>query len=150
MTFVSCSFVLVNSKKYVQESEAHLLDFAAVFILTTVFRRLLIRSANFRSAFRVIVGFSLNLYVLIFFGGALGSGREAGVKYYYLSTFSSGLRIYGIFLVLVLLETLNFVDVADALTDRAFTKKTLALLGVRLGLLLTGIFFKLSAFPGHL
>lgn len=112
---------------------------------------LLVGAANFRSAFRTIVGFSLNLYVLILFDAHRGGSREAGAKYYFLSTFSSGLRIYAIFTFLASLSTLNFFERRQILLDNVeFIKNCVFLFQTSLGLLLTGIFFKLSAFPGHL
>lgn len=151
LALVSCRFVLNNSRTYLKSHSQHLLEYAIIFVLTVLFRRLLIRAANFRSAFRTVVGFSLNLYVLILFDAAKGNGREAGVKYYFLSTFSSGLRIYGIFLILVLIGTLQFFETAQNLRNNPeLSKNAPARIRVALGLLLTGIFFKLSAFPGHL
>lgn len=151
LTTLSCGFILTNSKKFIKESYQHLLEYAVRLTLTVLFRMLLISSANFRSAFRSVVGFSLNLYVLIFFGSTRSGAREAGIKYYFLSTFSSGLRIYGIFRLFITVDTLNFFERDQLLKNNSeLVRSALYTLQIAIGLLLTGIFFKLSAFPGHL
>lgn len=147
----ACSFVLRSSGQYVTKHTRHLLEYAIIFTLTVTFVGLLIRSSNRRSAFRAIVGFSLNLYVLILFDADKAGAREAGVKYYFLSTFSSGLRIYGIFIFFATISSLNFFESEQILISSSGPAVSgLFSLRVALALLLNGIFFKLSAFPGHL
>lgn len=147
----SCGFVLANSRKYVANHKQHLLEYAIVFVLTALFRMLVISSSNFRSAFRSIVGFSLNLYVLILFDASKSAGREAGVKYYFLSTFSSGLMLYGIFLFFISTGTLSLFESALSISNSIeVSTETPIRLQIGLALLFTGLFFKLSAFPGHL
>lgn len=152
LTLLTCTFVLSNSKKYFRRDTSNLLEYSLVFVLAVLFRRLLVRASNFRSAFRAIVGFSLNVYVLILFDALKSGGREAGVKYYFLSTFSSGLMLYGIFFILRLTGSLNFFEVGQALVFRTDDYYTAVPFRLQRGLtfILTGIFFKLSAFPGHL
>lgn len=151
LTLLSCTFVLSRSVYYLTQHTRHLLEYAIVFVLTALFRRLLVRSANLRAAFRAVVGFSLNLYVLILFDAPKGGAREAGVKYYFLSTFSSGLRIYGIFVFFAVVLALNFFERSQNLiSDTSMVRSSLFSLQVGRALLLNGIFFKLSAFPGHL
>lgn len=148
---VACSFVLRSSRQYVTKHSRHLLEYATIFTLTVVFLGLLIRSSNRRSAFRAVVGFSLNLYVLILFDAPKGGAREAGVKYYFLSTFSSGLRIYGVFIFFATASSLNFFERGQVLiSDLSLTISAIFSLRVGIALFLNGIFFKLSAFPGHL
>jgi NADH-quinone oxidoreductase subunit N len=79
------------------------------------------------------------------------SAREGGIKYFYLSAFSSGLMIYGIFLLFTSLGTGQFQEMNQALIAN-FGSLVLKEISIRFGILflLIGIFFKLSAFPGHL
>jgi NADH:ubiquinone oxidoreductase subunit 2 (subunit N) len=147
ITALAGLFILSNSVRYVDENAQHLLEYAIVRLLSLLFRLLLVSSANLRSAFLAIVGFSLNLYVLIFFDAPTFAARESGVKYYYLSTFSSGLRIYGIFLFFISRKTASFSESAQVISSHLGQP---FLLQAGILLLLTGVFFKLSAFPGHL
>lgn len=151
VTVLAGVFRLNNSMLYVQENSRHLLEYAIVRTLALLFILLLVSSANLRSAFLAIVGFSLNLYVLILFDAPTFAARESGVKYYYLSTFSSGLIIYGIFLLFITLKTGSFHEIAQILgTCKDLVQTHHFLLQAGTLLLLTGVFFKLSAFPGHL
>ena len=151
LTLLAGLFILNRSNLYLRESELDLLEYAIVRTLSLLFRVLLVISGNLRAAFLCVVGFSLNLYVLILFEAAKFIAREAGAKYYFLSTFSSGRRIYGIFLLFVAIQTATFYDMAQILgTCFEIVASHKSRLQIGTTLLLTGVFFKLSAFPGHL
>lgn len=112
---------------------------------------LLVGSGHLISAFLALVGFSLNIYVLIFFSAPSAVVREAGIKYFYLSAFSSGLFIYGTFLVFLVTGTGHFYELSTILTYATEMQTTgLGVLQLAVAFILTGLFFKLSAFPGHL
>ncbi|MGZ6444707.1 MAG: proton-conducting transporter transmembrane domain-containing protein [Bdellovibrio sp.] len=119
--------------------------------LAILFMLLLISSGHLISAFLTLVGFSLNLYVLILFDAPTAIAREAGIKYFYLSAFSSGLMIYGIFLLFLSLNTGHFVEIGQILaTAPEVVSNSKTLVQYAILFLLVGLFFKLSAFPGHL
>ena len=65
--------------------------------------------------FIAIVGFSLNVYVLLLYDAFNQTSREAGVKYYYLSTFSSGLLLTGILISYILFHTTWFIYISAIL-----------------------------------
>lgn len=144
LTLLCASFILASSKRYIREHSRHLLEYPLVFSLATLFLLLLIDSTDLFSAFFALVGFSLNLYVLILFDAPYAAAREAGIKYYYLSTFSSGLILYGIFLLFTLTGATQFEEIAYLLLADTH------LLLIAITFLFVGFFFKLSAFPGHL
>lgn len=151
LTVVSCSFILSNSEAYIRINNCALLEYPIILSLATLFMLLLISSGNLVSAFISLVGFSLNLYVLILSDAPTAIAREAGVKYFYLSALSSGLMLYGIFLIFFITGTSQFFEIGQFLA----TNTEILISGnmlIRLGILflLTGLFFKLSAFPGHL
>lgn len=144
LTLFCAMFILSASRRYMDEHARHLLEYPLVFSLATLFLLLLIGSTHMMATFFALVGFSLNLYVLVLFDAPYAAAREAGIKYYYLSTFSSGLILYGIFLLFVVAGTLQFDEIAQELATSS------PLLRVGITFLLIGFFFKLSAFPGHL
>ena len=59
--------------------------------------------------FLAIIGFSLNIYVLLLYDAVNQSSREAGIKYYFLSSFSTGLLIGGILIVFFFFQSTNFL-----------------------------------------
>lgn len=151
LTLISTLFIFNNSAIYLEEHLQNLLEYPLVLALALLFMLLLIGSSNLITAFLAVVGFSLNLYVLVLFDAADSVAREAGAKYFYLSTFSSGLMIYGIFVLFVLAGTANYREMGQIfLANSEVTTYHVNLLQAGVMLLLTGLFFKLSAFPGHL
>lgn len=126
-------------------------EYPIIMILALLFMLLLVGSSHLISGFLALVGFSLNLYVLILFDASRAVAREAGVKYFYLSTLSSGLMLYGIFMIFLVLGTGQFHEIGQLLSTNAnLLGYASGLLSVGLSFLLVGLFFKLSAFPGHL
>lgn len=114
--------------------------------LATLFLLLLLSSNHFIATFFAVVGFSLNLYILVLFDASFAAAREAGIKYYYLSTFSSGLILFGVFLLFLLTGSAEFGSIANTLTLQTLDPHILLF---AITFLLFGFFFKLSAFPGH-
>jgi len=77
--------------------------------------------------------------------------KETAIKYYYLSTFSSMLLAFGIFLLFLFFGTLN-LHVMDSILS--FYNETYLLnlnLALNLGLsfIILSFLFKLNLFPGH-
>jgi len=151
LTVLSGRFILSNSERYIREHSRHLLEYPLILTLSVTFMLLLVGSGHLISAFLALVGFSLNLYVLILFDATSAVAREAGIKYFYLSTISSGLILYSIFLFFVVTGTGHIYELGHFLaTETEIINNSYSVLHLALVLLLVGIFFKLSAFPGHL
>lgn len=151
LTTISGLFILSSSKKYIKNHTRHLLEYPVILILALLFMLLLVGAGHLISTFIALVGFSLNLYVLILFDATSAVAREAGIKYFYLSTMSSGLILYSIFLIFLILETGHFFEIGHTLhTDLGLICIAGNLLQIAITMLLVGFFFKLSAFPGHL
>jgi NADH:ubiquinone oxidoreductase subunit 2 (subunit N) len=149
LVFATGYFVLDASVTHLRRRATHLLEYTPLMLVALLFLLLLVGSNNTIAAFFTVAGFSICLYVLIFSDAALKVAREAGIKYYYLSTFSSGLMIYGFFLVYAAVGTGDLTDIALLLSTGAF-KESLGLISTGVTFALIGLLFKLSAFPGHL
>lgn len=151
LTVFSGRFILSSSENYLRSHSRHLLEYPVTLTLAVLFMLLLVSAGHLISAFLALVGFSLNLYVLILFDATTAVAREAGVKYFYLSTISSGLMLYGIFLIFLITGTGHFLDISQILaTEGELVAIAEPLLQLALTFLFVGLFFKLSAFPGHL
>jgi len=149
VTLASVVFVLDGSETFMRQHSRHLLEYPIMVALTTFFMLLLISANHVMSTFLSLVGFSLGLYVLILYDANRRPSREAGLKYYYLSTLSSGFILYGILLIYTLTGTGAFDELFLLLNTRPYFHEN-TLLRTALLLALVGFFFKLSAFPGHL
>lgn len=151
LTIYAVVFILIRSGLYLEDHRRHLLEYTTIMVLSLLFMAFLIGSSHLIACFLALVGFSLNLYVLIFFDATAAIAREAGIKYFYLSTLSSGLVLYGVFLVFLSLCTGQFHEVGQIIsTDSEIARIAAGVLHTACTFLFVGLFFKLSAFPGHL
>ncbi len=87
------------------------MEYPILLLLTTDFLLLLVSSYNLMTLFLSLIGFSLNVYVLLLYDSFNHASREAGIKYFYLSTFSSGLIISGIFFAYLVFHNLSFISI---------------------------------------
>ena len=144
--------ILNASNDYVKNHPRHLMEYPILLLLTTVFLLILISSYNLMTLFLAIIGFSLNIYVLLLYDSFNHSSREAGIKYYYLSTFSSGLLISGIFLAYLIFHNTSYITISWILHNWSFNDSKIKeiLLVIMIYFLLFGFLFKLAAFPCHL
>lgn len=145
--------LLTTSRRYVAKHPRHLLEYPILLLLTTVFLLILLSSYNLLTLFLAIIGFSLNIYVLLLYDSFNHSSREAGLKYYYLSTFSSGLIISGVFFAYLIFHNTNFVSISWIIHNWSVfntlqTKNML--LYIMIYFIVFGFLFKLAAFPCHL
>jgi NADH-quinone oxidoreductase subunit N len=149
LVLAASTFVLNCSEQYIREHRRHVLEYALILTTATLMLLILVGSNNLMSMFFSIVGFSLCLYVLIFFDVDQLSSREAALKYFYLSTLSSGLILIGIFLIYATTGYAEFgaLKMFFLLSPTAFNS---TVVGTAIICIMIGFFFKLSAFPGHL
>jgi NADH-quinone oxidoreductase subunit N len=150
--------VFWNSKNYIKNNPRHLMEFPILVALTCLFLLILVSSYNLMTMFLGVVGFSLNVYVLLLYDSMNHASREAGVKYYYLSTFSSGLLLSGVFFAYLIFQTTDFLQIRMVLETykelmendnlNSITNHT-PILGIMLYFIIFGFLFKLAAFPCH-
>ncbi len=89
---------------------------------------------------------SLPLFVLAAFHSRRALGREAAMKYFILSAFSSALFLYGVALTYGATGSTNLDEIGSFLTQNVTTSGVLL---AGMGLLLVGFAFKVSAVPFH-
>jgi NADH-quinone oxidoreductase subunit N len=145
--------LITSSRPYVATHSRHLMEYPVLLLLTTLFLVILVSSYNLMTLFVAIIGFSLNIYVLLLYDSFNHSSREAGIKYYYLSTFSSGLILSAIFFAYLIFHNTSFLSIAWVIHNwslfETLHSKDL-LLHVMIYFLIFGFLFKLAAFPCHL
>ena len=150
---VTVFFLLKLSKNYVMKHPRHLMEYPILLLLLTFFLGILISAYNLLTAFLAIVGFSLTIYVLLLYDSFNHSSREAGIKYFYLSTFSSGLIISGIFFSYIIFHNTNFLFITWQLHNWTWFNNLphkILLFHFMIYFLTFGFLFKLAAFPCHL
>lgn len=142
-------FVLHLSENYIREQTRHVLEFSIIFLLAVFLLLILVSANNLMLVFFSLAGFSLNLYILILYDGADLASREASLKYFYLSTLSAGLLLFGILLMYVMIGDVTYYTIRFYMSTPV-DAETSAVLSAAVLFILLGFFFKLSAFPGHL
>jgi NADH-quinone oxidoreductase subunit N len=112
----------------------------------------ILAGANFVALANDLVGIFLGLemvsiptYILLYMGRSDWMSREATIKYFLLSIFSSALVLYGLAWIFGLAGSTNFVAIAAK--TPSFSANPMLL--VALALLLAGISFRLTAVPFH-
>jgi NADH-quinone oxidoreductase subunit N len=144
--------ILYFSKATFLRSKKIFFEYPIIVTLALIFMLALISATHIITSFIALVGLSLNLYILILSNAPAPTAQEAGVKYFYLSAFSSGLLLYGVFILFSLVGTGHYHTIAASLIESRNVVTTYGspLVIVAIAFVLIGIFFKLSAFPGHL
>jgi len=156
----SVIFILMSSHFYLISRRNSTPEFPLLILLATLFLLILVSAFNLFTGFMCIIGFSLTLYVLILTDVEEFLKREASIKYYYLSVYSSGFLIFGIFLLYLITNSLNYVNIKVFIhnlilaldlnvINSIYPQSILLLLAISLFSLLIGILFKLSAVPCH-
>jgi NADH-quinone oxidoreductase subunit N len=107
----------------------------------------LVAGTNLASFFLSLELLSVSLYALIAYAGTDGRALEAGLKYLVLAGASSAFLLFGMALVYAEAGTLEFMRIGAAVSGGGL-QTVYALTG--LGMMLTGIGFKLAVVPFHM
>ena len=150
LIIITCIFILENSIVYISNHRRHLLEYTILIILIIIFLVTMISAYNLITLFIGIMGFSLNMYVLLMYDAPESDSLESGIKYFYLSALSSGLLASGILIIYIVFQTTNFQEINFLLTDNDVSHNSAVLLHIMLYSIIYGFLFKLAAFPCHL
>ncbi len=141
---ISTGLAWVYSRGYYQrEEEPFLGEHDALMLTAPVGMMLMVGARDLLVFFVGLELLSIPLYALAAFRRARTVSVEAGIKYFLLGTFATGLLLYGTALLYVGQGTLSIDEIiASGLNG------TLSTIGV--ALIASAIFFKVSVFPFHL
>lgn len=142
-------FVLHLSAGYIREHTRHILEFSIVILIGVLLLLILVSANNLMLLFLSLAGFSLNLYILVLYDGADAASREASLKYFYLSTLSAGMILFGILLIYTTVGDVTYYAIRFYM-DYSSDNHARSVMSAGVLFILLGFFFKLSAFPGHL
>lgn len=111
-------------------------------------------SADLLSMFIALEVMSIPIYTLAAFLRRDNRSAEAGLKYFILGAFSTGLMLYGIALIYGLTGSTNYEFIAAGIATIAASPDAMAssdmLLTFGVLLVVAGLAFKLAAFPFHI
>jgi NADH-quinone oxidoreductase subunit N len=122
-------------------------EFPVLMLLSSVGMMVMASSFNLMTLYMGLELQSLAIYVLAAFAREELRSSEAGLKYFVLSALASGLLLYGISLTYGFSGSMDFVHIAQAVTDPAGASTGLI---VGIAFIIAGLAFKLSAVPFHM
>lgn len=131
-----------------QIDDAHAAEAQACLLAIIAGASLVAAANDLVSVFLALELVSIPTYVLLYIPRRDTAEREATVKYFLLSIFSSALVLYGMSWLYGAAGTTNLAGISDALTrSRGAGLPTTLLLAQ--GLLIAGLSFRMTAFPFH-
>jgi NADH-quinone oxidoreductase subunit N len=145
-------YAILGSKKQSEGcsvTRTDLFEFPVLLMLAVTGMLLMLSANNFLSFYVSLELQSFCLYVLASFEREDSKSSEAGLKYFVLGSFASGLLLFGVSLIYGFTGNLDFDALSILLSGN--TSGSIAI-GVIIGIImfLIGIFFKISAAPFHM
>jgi len=142
---------IAASFTYIRRERLNAYEYLILLLVATLGMMLIVSSYDLISMYLAIEMQSLSLYVLAAFKKNSAFSTEAGLKYFILGAFSSGLILFGSAIVYGFTGSTNFEDIARLCTGTYNSLDTIGT-GVLIGLafIASGLFFKIAAAPFHM
>ena len=142
--------VLLISLDYYHKENFNTYEYAIIYSLAIVGMLIMLSSNDFILFYLSIELQSLSLYLLAAYKKYSNFSTEAGLKYFILGAFSSGLLLFGISLIYGFTGLTNLDEISYLLTDINFTNSLYnpCLLGFLF--IISAFFFKLAIVPFHM
>lgn len=147
-SLASC-IIAINSK-FFAGANFNCFEFPIILLLSTIGMMLLSSSNDLLTFYIALELQSLALYVLVAINRDSEKATEAGVKYFVLGAMASGIILFGISLIYGFAGTTNIVELITQINNADVVSKTSPAVIFGLVLILSGLFFKLSAVPMHM
>ncbi len=141
--------IIYKGHRFSENSMLKCYEFLVIMLFAIVGMLLMFSANNFLSFYVSLELQSLCLYVMSAFEREDTKSSEAGLKYFVLGSFASGLLLFGISLIYGFTGNLDFENLHSLLFSNPSSKIAI---GVIIGIimLLIGLFFKASAAPFHM
>lgn len=136
----------VYSKTYLDERKLPSGDFYVLGLFSTLGMMILVSANSLLPFYLGVELFSLPLYAMTAIWRNHKNGSEAAMKYFIIGSVASALMLYGISLLYGATGSLDFIEIARVISTQPHSK----LLAFSLVFILSGVGFKLAAFPFHM
>jgi proton-translocating NADH-quinone oxidoreductase chain N len=154
LVLLSSFFSVYISIDYIKQESVNAFEYIILVLLSTCSMLFLISSADFISLYLAVELQSLCFYVLAALKRNSEFSTEAGLKYFLLGAFSSGLLLFGCSLIYGFTGVTNFSELGKIFTGGTLDilASTSSLPACELGMvfLLVGFLFKTTAAPFHM
>jgi NADH-quinone oxidoreductase subunit N len=157
-TFIKILIVLsslicvLRSLNYLEHKKVNSFEYFVLILLATLGMVCLVSSNDLLALYMSIELMSLSFYILAAYKRNSEFSGEAGLKYFILGAFSSGLLLFGISLIYGFTGLTNFEELAKILTGISSVADTITYNGILVGILFitVSLLFKLAAAPFHM
>jgi len=141
---------LIISQNYVVNNRINSFEYYLIILLSILGLLLLVTSYDLLSVYLALELQSLSFYILASFKRNSTFSTEAGLKYFILGAFASGIILFGISLIYGFTGSTNF-ECLSKLFYSGFSNNIAGINSVKLGVLfiIVGFLFKLAASPFH-
>src|SRR3989441_3738983 len=145
---IAAALAIAISMRYLDiEREQHG-EYYALILFATVGMMFLGSGYDLISLYIALELMAVTFYVLVAFTKRQKPSNEAGMKYFLLGAFSSGILLYGMSLVYGVAGSTNLGDIGQKMGSAGTELRPLMLLGMIA--LAAGLFFKVAAVPFHM
>jgi len=146
---ISC---LLISQDFVDNLRLNFFEYHLLILSAVLGLLLLVSSNDLISAYLAIEMQSLSFYVLAAFKRNSAFSTEAGLKYFILGAFSSGLILFGSTYIYGVTGSVNFEDISLILAglEEGSNSNSLEILKIFILFIGVGLLFKLAAAPFHM
>lgn len=145
---ICCLALYISHMRY--NSNLARFEFPLMMLFSLIGMMVMISANDFLTFYMGLELQSLAIYVLVSFDRENPKNAEAGLKYFILGALSSIFILYGISIIYGLSGTISFQDISIYVSSFSEISKTNFLLLIGLVLLMSGLLFKIAAFPFHM
>lgn len=148
----SCAACILLSISYLRDEKLNSFEYFILMLLATLGMILMASSYDFLSMYLALELQSLSLYVMAAFKRQAKFSTEAGLKYFLLGAFSSGILLFGCSMIYGFTGTTNFGELAIILSGLNESPHPIASHGILIGVVFVAVslLFKLAAVPFHM
>jgi len=141
---VSGYVVVLLSTNYMAEGDYWESEYYALLVSSILGMTIMASSRDLISIFVALELLSIPAYMLAGWRKGDGKSNEAGIKYYLMGVFATGILLYGMSLLYGIAGTTNLAGIGEAISTKNSPAITLAMIFV-----VIGFAFKVSAVPFH-
>ncbi|MBP1627844.1 MAG: NADH-quinone oxidoreductase subunit [Holophagaceae bacterium] len=150
LSVVAAAITVILSQPQLNALQEQSVEYYALILFSTSGMMLLVGATDLVSLYMALELMALCIYILVGYLREQDRGIEAGVKYFLLGAFSSGLLVYGMSLIFAAAggTTTNLAALNQALALAPHNSELMVFTGVLL--VLAGFGFKVAAVPFHM
>lgn len=143
---------ILISLNYLEYNRINTFEYTILILLSVLGMLFLVSSYDLLSLYLAVELMSLSFYILAAYKRNSEFSGEAGLKYFILGAFSSGLLLFGSSMLYGFTGMTNFEDIAKLLLGLGADSNTLSYNGIIIGILFISIalLFKVAAAPFHM